>query len=393
MSQENTDYIRVNSINEIDPNKLSLSFVGKKFIDKDNNRFSIRFNRETRKMEVVKIMIRSGGKIQEDNSLRAWEESKEIDKPLQDYIKPDTQVTKQSLETPNIHESSSPHDSKKQLDSKKNSQSASIPSQSTDKSKDNKDDFNFSGIDLDISLEDFGSPVTPSRTETSQENLEIQETRSQSSKPEENYDDKKGVNEKSTSASSEIKTKAIKPEEEKNKIEALMKSIEEAKTRIQSVLNNIKSSRIFEITGDPSENKNIIGNLTREFDVEVFQPLEKISNYLKELTSYPRAINYYTAKFEKSKRDDLSLAVNDKDKLALVMRWEMQEGFTSLLGKFKALSHSLLDVFNLKTETHVKQLQYQNQLMFTDAKNATIFCSQDIEKLIKDVENWKYETN
>src|SRR5690606_26001993 len=129
-----------------------------------------------------------------------------------------------------------------------------------------------------------------------------------------------------------------------------------------------------------------------EFDVEVFQPLEKLSNYLKELTSYPRAINYYTAKFEKSKRDDLAMAVNDKDKIVLVMRWEMQEDLTGLVGKLKALSHSLLDVLNLKTETHIKQLQYQNQLMFTDAKNATIFCSQDIEKLIKDVENWKYET-
>jgi hypothetical protein len=46
----------------------------------------------------------------------------------------------------------------------------------------------------------------------------------------------------------------------------------------------------------------------------------------------------------------------------------------------------------MKSDTHIKQLQYPNQLMFTDAKNAAIYCSQDIERLIREMEDWKYDT-
>jgi hypothetical protein len=371
------DYIKVNSISDIDPNKLSLSFVGKKFIDKDNNRFSIRFNRDTRKMEIVKILIRQGGKMQEEVGLRNWEVGKEINTKSIEKDKPDLSSHESYPEEETFEENTSSEEKKSETNAPKdkseptpnlNPKPNTIPQSSKNSTK-SEPDWNFSGYDLDISTGEPAEGNGDTLSETKADPRQI---------PKEESKDKEGYK--------------WKNKDERDMIDNFMKRIEETKQRISSVLINIKSSRIFEVTGDPSENQNIIGNLTREFDVEVFQGLDEISNYLKELTSYPRAISYYTAKFEKSKKPELSKAESEKEKLHLIVRWEMQESFTKILQKTKALTLSLLNVLNLKNENHIKQLQYQNQLMFTDAKNATIFCSQDIDKLIQEIENWKYNT-
>ncbi|NCN10107.1 MAG: hypothetical protein GW938_09720 [Leptospira sp.] len=273
------------------------------------------------------------------------------------------------------------------------------------------EEWNFSGLDMDLGIEpsfqkskDSPSKSTsessfPSETvETSNkpsflDELSFNETLDTNTNPEDKVDSiSKDSTEKpqvKVDIEKDAKTKSLN---EITRIEQMMKELETVKNRINSVLINIKSSRIFEITGDPSENQNIIGNLTRDFDVEAFQNLDKLSNYLKELISYPRAINYYTAKFERSHKDELRDAKSEKEKLDLVIRWEMQEGFTLCLEKLKALILSLLNVLNMKSDTHIKQLQYPNQLMFTDAKNAAIYCSQDVERLIRELEEWKYKT-
>jgi hypothetical protein len=404
MSNNTPDYIRVVSIDEIDPNKLSLSYIGKKFIDKDNNRFSIRFNKDSRKMEVVKIMIRSGGKIQEDASLKSWEESTSIEKSQlekSNFVPP---VTKNENDSPKLG-----GNPLQNLNSKEN-KSGSLDSfgvgldekkNSLDKKIENKiqkpysDDWNLSGLDMDIGLEpSFKASINKKHTDKIDfiENEQSIETEILSPLPledEASFHDDKTIDQQILNSEVDLKQNAIN---ERTRIEEMMKELETAKNRINSVLTNIKSSRIFEVTGDPSENQNIIGNLTRDFDVEAFQILDKLSNYLKELVSFPRAINYYTAKFERSKKDELKNAGNEKEKLNLVIRWEMQEGFTLILDKLKSLTLNLLNVMNLKTENHIKQLQYSNQLMFTDAKNATVYCSQDLDRLIRDLENWKYKT-
>jgi hypothetical protein len=462
MSHHNSDYIRVDSIEEIDPNKLSVSYVGKKFIDKNNNRFSIRFNKLTRKMEVVKILIKSNGRIQEDTGLKSWEHVHELEKNILDYSRtkkePITETkipsAKERLEeikrmisrsrsekgdsSANTYggkdwgdSASGAYGSSENQGSGLNSgetsprnysgPSTSYPSGSLKDSslksgwdkvekgypKSNLDpkregseaSWSFDSIDLDISDE---KDVSKSAKENSSSNTQGSDQKNSGTDMEsfmdETIDPESETKTTSQSVDSAIPggskatPKGWDPKLESEKIEELYKSIEVAKTRINSALINIKSSRIFEITGDPSENQNIIGNLTREFDIEVFQPLDKLSNYYKELTSYPRAINYYTSKFERTKKDELTKAESEKDKLKLVIRWEMQDGFTGVLAKMKALTLSLLNVLNMKTEGQIKQLQYTNQLMFVDAKNATVFCSQDIERMIQEVSDWKFRT-
>ncbi|EMY11904.1 hypothetical protein LEP1GSC043_1574 [Leptospira weilii str. Ecochallenge] len=160
------------------------------------------------------------------------------------------------------------------------------------------------------------------------------------------------------------------------------------KERINSVLNNLQNSKIFEITGDPSENKNIVGNLNREFDIEFFQKLDRILNYHKELTTYPRSVNYYTAKYESSRKQILQSKNTDGEKLKLVTLWEMQELMFGLVQKLKKMVLNTLNILNMKNDNHIKQLSYNQQQMFRDSRTALLYCSEDISSLLISLERW-----
>lgn len=67
----------------------------------------------------------------------------------------------------------------------------------------------------------------------------------------------------------------------------------------------------------------------------------------------------------------------------------MQRLSDIIVKDFKKLSLQLLNILNLKSDIQVKQLQYANQLMYVDAKNASLYFAQDLDKTILDIENWK----
>lgn len=58
------EYIVVDSISSVDPNTLSLGQLNQKFIDKQGNRFALRFNRDTRRLEFVRIALESPNEAQ-----------------------------------------------------------------------------------------------------------------------------------------------------------------------------------------------------------------------------------------------------------------------------------------------------------------------------------------
>ncbi|MCB1173598.1 MAG: hypothetical protein KDK39_08540, partial [Leptospiraceae bacterium] len=49
------DYIPINSIQDLDPKKISVRDINKRYIDRDGNRYATRFNMKTRSIEVVRL--------------------------------------------------------------------------------------------------------------------------------------------------------------------------------------------------------------------------------------------------------------------------------------------------------------------------------------------------
>ncbi|MCU0844290.1 MAG: hypothetical protein MUC76_05120 [Spirochaetes bacterium] len=51
-----TQFIRVNDIAEVDPSRATVYDLNKRYIDSHGNMFGLRYNRETRKIEIIKII-------------------------------------------------------------------------------------------------------------------------------------------------------------------------------------------------------------------------------------------------------------------------------------------------------------------------------------------------
>jgi len=51
-----TDYVQINSIEDLDPARITLRDLNKRYIDRNGNRYATRFNLKTRKVEVIRIV-------------------------------------------------------------------------------------------------------------------------------------------------------------------------------------------------------------------------------------------------------------------------------------------------------------------------------------------------
>lgn len=353
-----SEYIEIDSISSVDPNALSLGQLSQKFIDKQGNRFALRFNRNTRRAEFVRITLESPNEAQKHKHVpHSTHHSRQSVKPVKPLPMPKisslqeimTKTQEQSsvkIPKPNPDLTQTVNE----VDVQKNA--FQKPAQNRRKSQES------SGLDLEkVDLNILESPTTSTKQDLSEPFLKME------------YD----------SAPSFIEIDVI---------EKRISELAKIKERIQSVLNNLQNSKIFEITGDPSENKNIIGNLNREFDIEFFQRLDRILNYHKELTTYPRSVNYYTAKYESSRKQILQSKNTDSEKLKLVTLWEMQESMLGLVQKLKKMVLNTLNILNMKNDNHIKQLSYNQQQMFRDSRTALLYCSEDISSLLIFLERW-----
>ncbi|EKO33523.1 LIC_10450 family protein [Leptospira santarosai] len=348
------EYIVVDSISSVDPNALSLNQLSQKFIDKQGNRFALRFNRNTRRMEFVRITLESPNEAQKHKhvSHSTRQNVKPVAPPLVQKVPSLQEII---AKTP---EQSSVKIPKPNPDSTQTINEVAVPKNVPQKTTQDRKPQESSVLDLGkMDLNILDGPTASPKQDLGDAFLKME------------YD----------SAPSFIEIDAI---------EKRISEIAKIKDRIQSVLNNLQNSKIFEITGDPSENKNIIGNLNREFDLEFFQKLDQILNYHKELTTYPRSVNYYTAKYESSRKQILQSKNTDSEKLKLVTLWEMQELILGLVQKLKKMVLNALNILNMKNDNHIKQLPYNQQQMFRDSRTALLYCSEDISSLLISLERW-----
>ncbi|BDA80118.1 hypothetical protein LPTSP3_g30480 [Leptospira kobayashii] len=323
------NYIRIDSISEIDPNRMSISQINQRFIDKDDNRYALRFNKDTRRIEIIKITS-----AKEFEVVSTTGDTNIPSKPTLSSIK-------------DLSETS------KRIPPKESENQNTPPEEPTD--------FLMEG-DIDLNIMDGTETVShPS-------SLSLDSDTSPSLQP-------------------NLETTEFRPA--RGLIDHFIKMLGTYKERSNAIIKNLQASRIFEITGDPSENKNIVGNLAREFESQVFEALDKMVDLHKEMSSYPRPITYYISKAPADKREEMKLIESDKDKLDNLHLFEMQRHAETIIKDLKKLSLQLMNILNLKTETQVKQLQYPNQLMYVDAKTASLYFSQDLDKSIMEVENWK----
>ncbi|PJZ69781.1 hypothetical protein CH373_10895 [Leptospira perolatii] len=368
ISKKEPEYILVDSIKEIDPNRISLAQLGNKYMDRQGNRFAVRFNKEKRKAELVRITLQKISDALPSQPHRPKTSVKhgvhlDLDK-LSNLLKSTKHPAAEWVDS--LAEKVIQH--KEAITSKK---------ESSDKPGNG-----------DVGTTSEAVPTSPqvktaANAANSQDLFDL-------SKVDLNIMDRRPAS-SNTQAESDVPSfieSDSNPDNEAKFIQDIVKEFNRVRERIESVLNNIRNSKVFEVTGDPSENKNIIGNMNREYDIEFFQKFDKAVNYYKELTSFPRSITYYISKYESSRRQELQSRSTDQDRLSLVIRWEMQEMLSSLAIKLKKMILNTLNALNTKNENHLKQVPYNQQQMFRDARSALLYCSDDITALVISLQKW-----
>lgn len=359
-------YIKIDSISEIDPLKLSISQIQQRYIDKDNNRYALRFNKETRRIEILKLIGNHFEVVPKSQLHSAMEESKTTQNPTAPQI---TQVSEDLKSNPILGKLVGV------LGPKPTDKPMEIPKEK--QSPIGEENLMSEDVDLDIFEGEEPPPLTKEPL-THEGLLNTPEPPS----PKEHETVENAEPNLQVGADSEEKTAY-------QSIEDFIKLLSTYRERVTAIIRNLQSSRIFELTGDPSENKNIVGNFAREMESQVFEAIDKMIDLHKEMTSYPRPITYYISKAPAEKREEMKFIESDKEKLSRLHLFEMQRHSDTIVRDFKKLSLQLLNILNLKNEIQVKQLQYANQLMYVDAKNASLYFAQDLDKTILDIEHWK----
>ncbi|MCG6139240.1 LIC_10450 family protein [Leptospira mtsangambouensis] len=363
-------YIKIDSISEIDPLKLSISQIQQRYIDKDNNRYALRFNKETRRIEILKLIGNHFEVVPKAQVHSAMEEPKTTQNPTTPQISQQiTQVSEDLKSNPILGKLVGV------LGQKPTDKPVEIPKEK--QSPIGEENLMSEDVDLDIFEGEEPPPLTKEPL-THEGLLNTPEPPS----PKEHETVENAEPNLQVGADSEEKTAY-------QSIEDFIKLLSTYRERVTAIIRNLQSSRIFELTGDPSENKNIVGNFAREMEAQVFEAIDKMVDLHKEMTSYPRPITYYISKAPAEKREEMKFIESDKEKLNRLHLFEMQRLSDIIVKDFKKLSLQLLNILNLKNDIQVKQLQYANQLMYVDAKNASLYFAQDLDKTILDIEHWK----
>lgn len=368
-------YIKIDSISDIDPLKLSISQIQQRYIDKDNNRYALRFNKEIRRIEILKLVgnhfelvphhhtTNSKGEGA-PNEAKPGNQTQPTPSPIISEDLRANPILGKLISTPDP-KPSTPDTTSKPIEISKDKLSPVV-------------EENLMREDVDLDIFDGEEPPKPEETLSHEGLLNTPEP----PKPEEEIDHTQiNANTRLEEGSGEKTAQ--------QRIDDFLKIIANYRERITAIIRNLQSSRIFELTGDPSENKNIVGNFSREMEATVFEAIDKMIDLHKEMTSYPRPITYYISKAPVEKREEMKLIESDKEKLNNLHLFEMQRHTDSIIKDLKKLSLQLLNILNLKNDIQVKQLQYANQLMYVDAKNASLYFAQDLDKTILEIEHWK----
>lgn len=363
-------YIKIESISEIDPIKLSISQIQQRYIDKDNNRYALRFNKDSRRIEILKLVGNHFELVPHSPTPTAVEDSKSL--PVQNPKSTPliTPISEDLKSNPilgklvgTLGAKSNPSEKTVEIQKEKLSPVAeeNLMREDVDlnifegeEPPSVQETFSHAGL---LNTPDLPTPTEAEEKENAEPNLQVGE----------DSDDRTAF----------------------QRIEDFLKLLTTYRERVTAIIRNLQSSRIFELTGDPSENKNIVGNFAREMEAQVFEAIDKMVDLHKEMTSYPRPITYYISKAPLEKREEMKFIESDKEKLNRLHLFEMQRHSDTIVKDFKMLSLQLLNILNLKNDIQVKQLQYANQLMYVDAKNASLYFAQDLDKTILDIEHWK----
>jgi hypothetical protein len=159
--------------------------------------------------------------------------------------------------------------------------------------------------------------------------------------------------------------------------------------RINVIVKNISNVPMI-----PREQRDLnikLDELLRGLDIDGLQRMEKIQNTYREMTDYPRSVNYYLAKLDARSRSHLSKVPGDESKLKFIIA---NESCNSLREIFYYLSKCLSSLNQFidenKDARHIR-LNAQEKQSLSDASTTITTMVNDLQDRIVSVNEFEHQ--
>ena len=152
-------------------------------------------------------------------------------------------------------------------------------------------------------------------------------------------------------------------------VERIISLIGPHRERLKGIIMNIKNSNAF--TRDNKTESIELDNIFRNLDIDGIQQFEKIENYHRELTGYPRSITYYMAKLDPRSRDIVDSMGTESDRvMRYIFFYEMNNSITAMYRNLKKILVNLTEFLSTKDIESMKNLTSFEKQSFEDANTS-----------------------
>lgn len=323
------DFIPINSIADIDPEKISIRDINKRYIDREGNKYATRFNLQSRKVEVVRIV-----------KTRA-----EAQRVSQQIRKERHEIRRSNRRSEEPEASSGP---------------SGVP-------------------DYDEEPEGSSGPSSIREPEIP----EFDDLESDDLAPSDLGGSGSGMPAAGVASSAPGPDMHSGVFIEQHLIDDIVSHLSRCKEGQQVVINNLKNSRCFDGTG------NELNDLIREVDLDCWQASENAINYYKELYGYPRSVAQYIIRLSPEERERVEALADDTERMEIIRRLETRRGFEQLYQKIHSLSERMLSLISSVPADMASQLMAAQRQQLEDANASTEILLGEVNEKLHQIKQWK----
>ena len=166
-------------------------------------------------------------------------------------------------------------------------------------------------------------------------------------------------------------------------IEDVISGAETHRERLKGILMNISDSSI--VNRDHKQLSTEYDDIIRNLDIDGTQQLDKMENYYRELTNYPRSITYYQSKIDKDGKNILErLTGNNEKTMKFIYYYELCASIRRVYTNLRKHVVNLDNFVSSKKSDDGPVMSKHQKQSYNDAKISIKNTISDIDRILKD---------
>ena len=166
-------------------------------------------------------------------------------------------------------------------------------------------------------------------------------------------------------------------------IEDVISGTETHRERLKGILMNINDSGI--VNRDHKQLSTEFDDIIRNLDIDGTQQLDKMDNYYRELTNYPRSITYYQSKIDKDGKGMLErLTGNSEKTMKFIYYYELNVSIKRVYTNLRRHIVNLDNFISSKKSDDGPAMSKHQKQSYNDAKISLKNTITDIDKILSD---------